>query len=311
MKVLVTTSSFSAQDPAPKTALSGAGLEIHENPFKRKLTEAEVSALLAEHKPVGLFAGLEPLTAKVLEASRGHLKVISRCGIGLDTVDLDAAKRLGISVFNTPDAPSQAVAELTLGLMLAVLRRIAEADAAVKRGDWKATMGRLLGARTVGVVGLGRIGSRVANLCLAFGCKVLAYDPNDKIMLPDGSERHSYDELIRRSDIVTLHIPLGPGTRNVVGPDEFKKMKKGAVLINASRGGLVDETALLDALKSGQLAGAGIDAFEAEPYLGPLRDLTQVVLTPHMGSAAMECRTRMEQEAADNLIAGLRALGVI
>lgn len=311
MKVLVTTSSFSAQDPAPKTALSCAGLEIQENPFKRKLTEGEVLDLLAQYQPVGLFAGIEPLTAKVLEASSGHLKVISRCGIGLDTVDLAAAKRLGISVFNTPDAPSQAVAELTIGLMLAVLRRIAEADAAVKRGDWKATMGRLLGARTVGVVGLGRIGTRVARLCLAFGCKVLAYDPNGKLMGPDGTDRPSYDELIRRSDVISLHVPLEAGTRGLIGHNELEKMKKGSVLINASRGGLVDETALLESLKSGHLAGAGLDTFDQEPYLGPLRDLRQVVLTPHMGSAAMECRTRMEQEAADNLIAGLRALGVI
>ncbi|MEK7234707.1 MAG: phosphoglycerate dehydrogenase [Elusimicrobiota bacterium] len=311
MKILVTTSSFSQQDPAARAALTGAGFEIHENPFKRKLTEAEVLSLLAQHKPVGLFAGIEPLTAKALEASASHLKVISRCGIGLDTVDLDAAKRLGIKVFNTPDAPSQAVAELTIGLMLAVLRRIAEADAAVRRGDWKTMMGRLLGSRTVGVVGLGRIGSRVAKLASAFGSPVLAYEPRDAAAAPAGTKRASLEEVLKGSDIITLHVPMSPENKNLIDASRIAAMKPGAILINASRGGLVDEAALLQALKDKRLSGAGLDTFEGEPYKGPLKELPQVVLTPHMGSAAEECRSRMEREAADNLIVGLRALGVI
>jgi D-3-phosphoglycerate dehydrogenase len=311
MKVLVTTSSFSLQDPAPKAALIGAGFEIQENPFKRKLTEGEVLNLLAKHKPVGMFAGVEPLTAKVLEASASHLKVISRCGIGLDTVDMDAAKRLGIQVFNTPDAPSQAVAELAIGLMLAVLRRIAEGDAAVRRGDWKPMMGRLLGSRTVGVVGLGRIGARVAKLASAFGSPVLAYEPRADAPVPEGTRRVALDELVKNADIVTVHVPMCPENKNLIDASRIASMKAGAILINASRGGLVDEAALLQALKDKRLSGAGLDTFEDEPYKGPLKDLPQVVLTPHMGSAAEECRSRMEREAADNLIAGLRALGVI
>lgn len=311
MKVLVTTSSFSQQDPAPKAALTNAGFEIHENPFKRKLTETEILNLLAQHKPVGLFAGVEPLTATVLEASASHLKVISRCGIGLDTIDLDAARRLGIKVFNTPDAPSQAVAELTIGLMLAVLRRIAEADAAVRRGNWKPTMGRLLGARTVGIVGLGRIGARVASLCAAFGSPVLAHDLRPDATLPAGTKRASLDEVLKNSDIITLHMPMSAENKHLINACRLASMKPGSALINASRGGLVDEASLLDALKQGHLAGAALDVFENEPYKGPLRDLPQIVLTPHMGSAAAECRARMELEAADNLIAGLRALGII
>ncbi len=311
MKVLATTSSFAQQDPAPKAALIGAGLQIVENPFKRKLTELEVINLLSEHAPVGLFAGVEPLTAKVLEASASHLKVISRCGIGLDTVDLDAAKRLGIKVFNTPDAPSQAVAELAIGLMLAVLRRIAEGDAAIRRGDWKPMMGRLLGSRTVGVVGLGRIGARVAKLASAFGSPVLVYEPRADAPVPEGAKRASLDDLIKNSDIVTVHVPMSPENKNLLSAARINTMKPGAILINASRGGLVDEAALLQALKDKRLSGAGLDTFEDEPYKGPLKDLTQVVLTPHMGSAAEECRSRMEREAADNLITGLRALGVI
>lgn len=311
MNILITTSSFSAWDPAPKETLLRAGFTVHENPFKRKLTEAEVIDLLARHKPVGLLAGLEPLTAKVLEASVGHLKAVSRCGVGLDTVDLEAARRLGIRVFNTPDAPSQAVVELTLGLILAVLRRIAEADAAVRRGDWKTTMGRLLGSRTVGVVGLGRIGSRVAALCAAFGCPVLAYDPRPDAALPAGVKKAAFEELLKASDIVTLHVPLNAENKHLLDSRRLGLMRPGGVLINASRGGLVDEEALAAALKEGRLSGAGLDTFETEPYRGPLRELSQVVLTPHMGSAAEECRSLMEREAADNLIAGLRAMGVL
>lgn len=309
--VLVTTSSFGAHDLGPKAALREAGFEVHENSLRRKLKEEEVLELLRRHKPLGMIAGVEPLTERVLEAASGHLKVISRCGIGTDTVDLEAAKRLGIRVFNTPDAPSQAVAELTVALMLAVLRRVCEADRALRRGEWKPLMGRLLGSRTVGVVGLGRIGARVAALVQAFGTQVLGHDPRGDLPAMPGVKRTGLDELIAETDIITLHVPISKENKHLINARRLSAMRKGAVLINTSRGGLVDEQALAEALKSGRLAGAGLDTFEEEPYQGPLKDLPQVTLTCHMGSAAEECRTRMEKEAADNLISGLRSLGVI
>lgn len=307
--VLATTSSFAAEHPAPREALLSAGLEVRTNPHGRKLTEAEVLALLAEHRPAGLFAGVEPLTARVLEAAKPHLKAISRCGVGLESVDLAAAERLGIPVLSTPEAPSPAVAELAVGHMLAVLRSIPAADRALRAGTWKALQGRLLGDKTVGVVGMGRIGARVAKLCLGFGCRVLGCD--ERPFDAPGVEKADLETLLARSDVVTLHVPLMPSTRGLLGADRLARMKKGAVLVNVSRGGLVDEAALLEALKSGRLSGAGLDVFETEPYDGPLKALDNVVLTAHMGSAAKECRARMEAEAAANLVAALRRLGVI
>ncbi len=302
--VLVSTSSFAAADPASKEALLRAGLTVRENPHRRKLTEAEIAQLLSSHRPAGLLAGMEPLTAAVLEGAKEHLKVISRCGVGLENVDLKAAARWGIRVFNTPDAPSQAVAELTVGLMLAVLRRVCEADRALRSGEWKPHLGALLGTRTVGVVGHGRIGGRVAQLCRAFGCPVLAHDPRP--FEAPGVQRVSLSELLERSDVITLHAP---GDRPLIGREALSRAKPGAVLINTARGGLVDEAALLEALESGRLSGAGLDALDPEPYSGALLRFPNVVCTPHMGSAARECRAQMEREAALNLIEGLRSAG--
>jgi D-3-phosphoglycerate dehydrogenase / 2-oxoglutarate reductase len=309
--VLVTTSSFSQDDATPRQALVSAGLTVFENPFKRKLTESEVSHLLDQHKPVGLLAGVEPLTAKVLEGAKDHLKAVSRCGVGLESVDLEAARRLGIEVLSTPDAPAPAVAELAIALMLSVLRRVSEADRALRAGSWKALQGRLLGDKTVGIVGLGRIGVRVAAICRAFGCRVVACDERRDIAAPEGVSWRDLDTLLAESDVITLHVPLLPATRGMLGQERLMRMKKGAVLINVSRGGLVSEPALVDALTSGHLGGAGLDVFEKEPYSGPLTKLDNVVLTAHMGSAAKECRVRMETEAAENLVAGLRRSGVL
>ncbi|MFI5346414.1 MAG: NAD(P)-dependent oxidoreductase [Elusimicrobiota bacterium] len=306
--VLVTTSSFCAQDPLPRRTLAAAGYSVVENPFKRKLTEDEVSGLLAEHRPVGMIAGVEPLTGRVIEGAAAHLKAISRCGVGLDSVDLSAAARLGIPVLSTPEAPSPAVAELTIALALAVLRRVAEADRAVRAGQWKALPGRLLGARKVGIVGLGRIGSKVAALAAAFGAEVYGCDRDD-VPVPVGVKRVSFEQLLPLVDVLTLHVPIAPETRHLLDARRLALLPRGAIVINASRGGLVDEEALADALRSGALGGAGLDVFEAEPYKGPLKDMPQVVLTAHMGSAAEECRTRMEREAADNLVAALERRG--
>lgn len=304
--VLVTTASFCASDSGPRELLARSGLAVRENPYKRKLSTEEAMALLREHAPVGLLAGLELLNARVLEACAGHLKVVSRCGAGLDTVDLETARRLGIKVYNTPEAPSQAVAELAVALILAVLRRVCEADRSLRRGEWKPLQGRLLGERSVGVVGLGRIGAKVARLVSAFGAKVLGADPGPAVSTPKGVARVDLAKLLRDADVVTLHLPGNKENAPLLNKRRLGAMRPGGVLINTSRASLVDEAALLAALKSGRLAGAGLDVFEAEPYQGPLKDLPQVVLTCHMGSAAQECRARMEREAAENLLRGLR-----
>lgn len=288
--------------------LETQGFEIVTNPHGRRLTEHEVRALLTPDT-AGMVAGVEPLTGDVLRHATG-LKVISRCGVGLDSVDLQTARALGIQVFSTPDAPSAAVAELTLGLMLGLLRRISEADQNIRRGVWQPLMGSLMSGKTAGLIGYGRIGTKVGRLVAAFGCRVLAYD----IQVPGretGARLCDLDELLREADIVSLHLPYEAATHHLMDKERIAQMKPGAVLINTSRGGLVDETALLGALKSGRLFGAALDTFEQEPYRGPLAEMPQVLLTAHMGSYAREARAEMETEAVENLVRGLAECGVV
>lgn len=307
-KILITTSSFNIGAAEPLGRLKNAGFEIVMNPHGRKLDEKEVEVLLRDDV-VGMIAGTEPLTGRVLRGAK-NLKVVSRCGIGLDSVDIIAAKECGIGVYNTPDAPSVAVAELTLGLVLGVLRRISQADREIRDGKWKPLMGRLLAARTVGVIGYGRVGRRVAKLAHAFGARVLAAD----IIQPDSdgvSEIYSLDRLLAEADVVTLHMPLQKSSTYFMDAPRIASMKRGAVLVNTARGGLVDEIALVAALHEGHLAGAALDTFEKEPYSGPLSGFPQVILTAHMGSYAEEARGIMEREAADNLVKGLVTHGVM
>ena len=307
-RILITTSSFDTEHNIPLQHLRESGCQLVPNPHGRRLTEAEAADLLG-NDIVGVIAGVEPLTRAVIGKAR-LLKVISRCGIGLDSVDLDAAAERGIKVYNTPGAPVSAVAELTLALMLDLLRRVGQADRSLRQGEWKQLMGNLLSFQTVGIIGFGRIGRRVAGLTHAFGAKILVHD---KIMtnVPAYCEATDFDSLLQRSDIVTLHVPLLPELRHMIGRAQLARMKRGAYLINAARGGLVDEAALLESLQAGALAGAALDTFEEEPYRGPLTAMPQVLLTAHMGSYARESRIQMEQEAAHNLLLGLTSLGVI
>lgn len=281
--------------------------KIITNSFGRKLTEDEVLDML-KNNVVGMIAGVEPLTKRVLESVKS-LRVISRCGIGLDSVDTDVAQKLNIKVFNTPSAPVAAVAELTIALILDVLRKVSQTDRTIRQGYWKQFMGSLLASKTVGVIGCGRIGSKVSKLLKAFNAQVLVTDQRHVLVAPD-IINCQLDELLNRSDIITLHIPYGPSTHHFIQHERIMKMKAGSILINASRGGLIDEQALFNALQSGHLAGAGLDTFEEEPYNGPLITLPQVVLTAHMGSYAKETRTQMEREAAENLLEGLTAAGL-
>ena len=297
-RILIGPSSFGVVDAAPLERLTAAGFAVQPNPFGRKLTEQELTALLPG--VVGLVAGLEPLNASVLKQS--DLRAISRSGVGMSNVDLDAAKRLGIVVRNTPDAPTAAVAELTLGAMLALLRQIVPMSADLHAGRWTRSPGAQLEGRTVAVVGFGRIGRRVSALLLAFGAKVIAIDPHVHAVEPP-IELLSLGEALRRADIVTVHAS---GEDAVLRQAELLLLKPGALVLNGGRGGLVEEKALCAALESGRVAGAWIDTFHDEPYSGPLTRYSQVLLTPHVGSFTVECRRRMEMEAVENL---LNALG--
>ncbi|KIO50439.1 phosphoglycerate dehydrogenase [Nitrosospira sp. NpAV] len=307
-KLVISTSSFDVDNNPHLQYLQREGMDIAGNPYKRKLTEDEAIELLGADT-VGMIAGIEPLTERVL-ASAKKLKVISRCGSGLDSVDLAAAKRYGIAVLNTPEAPAQAVAELTMGLILAALRRICQIDRQVRTEEWPRTQGQLLAAQSVGIIGLGRVGGRVARLCQAFDARVVAHDSYVK-QPPQGIELVPLEQLLAEADIVSLHLTYDADTHHLLNGETFARMKPGAVVINTARGGLIDETALAEALACGQLSAAALDVFEQEPYHGPLLKCDNIILTSHIGSLARESRQRMEIEAAENLRQGLVNAGLM
>ncbi len=295
MKLLITTSSFDLN-------LIPKDFKTILNPYKRKLTEGELIELIKEHNPDALIAGVEPITKEVLSIAK-NLKVISRCGIAMESIDLEDAKRRGIIVTNTPDAPTPAVAELTVGIILDIYRKITISSTSIKKGEWVRPMGNFLRGKTVGLIGCGRIGKYVANILSAFGCEIIGYDTyfiENEII-----KKETFDNILRKSDIISLHLPLTNETTNIIGVDELSKMKKSAILINVSRGGLIDEGALYDALKLGKIAGAGLDCFVEEPYTGKLIELDNVVLTAHIGSYAKEGRIIQEEQSVKNLIASI------
>lgn len=306
-KIVISTSSFDISNNPYIKRLTKGGMQIVLNPYQRKLSEDEILALLGDDT-IGLLAGIEPLTKKVLNSAHG-LKVIARCGAGLDSVDLDAARQNDILVSNTPEAPAQAVSELTMGLILSVLRQIGSTHRLIQDGQWPRTQGNLLAAQTVGIIGLGHIGRRVADLCLAFGAKVIAHDPYLKQAHLD-IPLLQFEQLIKAANVISLHIPYSQNTHHLISADTISLMKPGTILINAARGGLIDENALIEALKSGHIAGAALDVFEQEPYQGPLLNYNNVVMTSHIGSLAKESRQRMELEAAENLLSGLIKVGL-
>lgn len=307
-KILITTSSFDVSNLHHKNILHESGFEFVINPYKRRLSEEEVSLLLTKDI-VGMIAGVEPLTRNVLTSAKS-LKVISRCGIGLDNVDLNAASDLGIRVCNTPDAPTQAVVELTIALILNLLRNISNSNRQIREKSWKPQMGTLLAGKCVGIIGFGRIGRGVAQLMAAFGAKVFVYDT---VQLVSSLNVYpmSLEALLSESDIVSLHVPITQENYHLIGEEQIHCMKPTAYLINTSRGGLIDEQALYHALLENRLAGAGLDVFEQEPYRGPLCDLSNVIMTAHMGSYARECRIKQEKEAAINLVDALTELNLL
>jgi len=305
MRVFISTSSFAEYDKLPLKLLNDAGMNVQLNPYQRKLTKDECLSLYNDID--GLIAGTEALTAGILKSSR-NLRVISRCGAGTDSIDMEAAKELGIKVFTTPDAPTQAVAELTIGLILNLVRGISLEDRSVRSGGWQKNMGNLLSKKTLGILGLGRIGKRVVELTQPFNLKYIAWDNSPDRHFADkyGIEFTGLDELLTKADIVTIHLSYASELKGIIGGRELKLMKRDAFLLNTARGGLVDEGALSNALKERRIAGAALDVFEQEPYTGPLAKLDNVILTPHIGSYAVESRVDMEVQAVKNLIKGLK-----
>jgi D-3-phosphoglycerate dehydrogenase len=273
------------------------------NPFGRRLDKKET--LKVCEGCLGIVAGTELYDAPILKGL-SCVKVISRCGAGTENIDKEEALRRGIQIYNTPDAPTLAVAELTIGLILNLLRKICGMDARIHGGKWQKQMGNLLWGKKAGILGFGRIGQKVAHLLAPFGAEIAYCDiETKKCGVP--CTKKALEELLPWADIVTIHISLSPGRkRYIMGKNELALMRPGSWLVNVSRGGAVDEDALRHELGTGRLAGAALDVFESEPYKGPLKDMDNVILTPHVGSCAREARVNMEKEAVENLLKGLR-----
>jgi D-3-phosphoglycerate dehydrogenase len=305
-KILIATRSFGSTSSAPWEVLRQAGCELVRTDMTQPMSEARLIDLLAGVD--GAIIGVVPMTAHVLE-NAPTLKVVSMHGVGVDHIDLQAASRLGIVVANCLGSNDQSVADLTLGLMISAARDIPRADGALRQGGWGSFQGRELWNKTLGLVGLGYVGRAVARRALGFDMKILAYDPYVDPQRAGLSALSfvALDELIRESDFISLHAPLTEETRHMIGAAQFAAMKPGAYLINTARGGLVDEQALYQALSSGQIAGAALDVYAAEPPAGsPLLKLDNIVLTPHIAAHTQEAIERMSVMAARNVLLALQ-----
>ncbi|MFH1772673.1 MAG: phosphoglycerate dehydrogenase [Candidatus Omnitrophota bacterium] len=304
MKVLITTSTFGKFESSVLDPLKEKGLEIVQNPFGRKMTAKET---IDYYGPdiAGVIAGTEPITKDVINRAKS-LKVISRCGIGVDNIDMVAVKAKGIQVYKTLDPVVDAVAELTLAHIFSLLRKIPLVDRNIRCGIWNKPMGNLLKGKTIGFVGLGNIAKKVVELTGSFYLKYLAYDINHDNNFADKFSIQYVDlnSLLKNSDIISIHLPINENTKNLINRDNLELIKPCALLINTSRGGIVDEKALYDYLSENKIGGAALDVFENEPYKGHLKDLDNVILSSHIGSYAKEARVAMEFMAVDNLLKG-------
>jgi len=306
-RLLVTPTSYGKNDARLKTELEEVVGQIVYNPTGKPLSSAEVANLLPMVD--GYIAGLDVIDRAALEKA-DKLKVIARYGVGVDNVDLEAAKEKGIIVTNTPGANSASVAELALGLILALARQIPEAAQAIQQGKWPRLSGVSLEGKTIGILGLGAIGKQLARRLYGFDCRILAYDPcaDKEFAVKNNIQLESMEQVISQSDFVSLHLPLLPETRGLVNSEFLAKMKKNSFLVNTSRGEAVDEKALLEALQTGHLRGAALDAFTVEPPdpNNPLLHLPQVIATPHLGAQTDGATSNMGWIAMKDCLAVLK-----
>ena len=303
-KIFISTTSFGQFSTEPFELLSSKNIEYKINDKGRKLTEEELPKMLKNID--GVIAGTEVYSKNTLD-QLPELKVISRVGIGLDNIDLDYVQKKNITVLKTSTSPSAAVAELTLGLILDLLRKITFHNNNLKNKIWKKEMGSLLYNKTLGVIGLGRVGKELIKLLKGFDLTFFAHDIDEDVAFSKkfNIKYCNLDDLLSKSDIIVIHLSLSDQTKKIINLSALKKMKKPGIIINTSRGEVVDEDGLLYAIKNNIIAGAGLDVFNKEPYNGPLSKYSNVIITPHIGSYAKEVRVRMELESVKNLIRNL------
>ena len=298
--VFVTLSTFAEYAQTPIELLIKGGYPYRVNPSGKRMAPAEVIAAAGDC--TGLIAGVELYSEATLD-QLPYLKCISRVGVGIDSIDQEACRKRGIAILNTPDEPAIAVAELTIGCILSLLRKLNTLTDFAKSRQWKRIPGNLLKGKLVGIIGLGRIGRRVAVLLQAFGVRIVAYDPvqDDRWAQENGVVYITQERLLQSADVVCLHASGGDGTLRI-GHAELNIMKQGALLINMARGNMVDDVELAQALMSGRIGGAALDVFPEEPYTGPLCDCQQIIMTPHEATLTIETRIAMENRAVKNLI---------
>lgn len=299
LKVGISVSSFGVADASPVELLKAEGFEIKPNPYGRRLTEEEIGEFIQGVD--GIISGLEPLNRKVL-SQNPHLKAIARVGIGIDNVDLQAAEEFNIKVSNTPDGPTEAVAEAVLTYLLALLRRVPEIDRDMHKGVWVKKLCKSIHGLRVTIIGFGRIGRRVAQLLSDLGAIISVVDPylSDSGMLPYPVV--SLADGLVSAEAISIHAS---GTDTILGEHEFSLIKNGCYLLNAARGSLVCEKSLIRSLNSETLAGVWFDTFWKEPYQGPLIGHSKAILSPHLATFTDQCRFSMETQAARNLISDL------
>ncbi len=301
MRAVVTYGGFAIDHPDCGGALRDAGFELEVSPRDHDRSAQEMIGLV--DGAFAVIADADPFDETVFAAAP-DLRIIARCGVGLDSIDLDAAARAGVAVTITPEVNNEAVADHTLALILAAVRRLGEQDAIVRGGGWRSfdTVSWQLHGATVGIVGYGAIGRAVARRLAGFGVELLVHDP-----FVDDVEGTDLDELLVRSDVVTLHMPLTPQTRGIVDARAIALMKPDAVIVNTARGPVIDQDALIDALRGGRLGAAGLDVFAVEPPLGsPLLELPNVILSPHVGGISDASNLAMSRMATASVLDALQ-----
>lgn len=284
--------------------LKGLGIEVVEN---TSIEKEELAGIIADFEGV-IVRSRTKIREDLIDIAAGSVKFIVRAGVGLDNIDVEHAKEKGIEVINTPEASTNGVAELAVAHMLALLRHIPQATAAMKKGEWpkKQLKGNELGSCTVGIIGLGRIGRRTAELVKGFGASVIGYDPYVEEVQGIDAKMVELDELLASSDIISLHLPHTDETHHLIGEKELEKMKKSSYLVNCARGGIIDEDALYNALKNESIRGGALDVFEVEPPTDlKLMELNNFICTPHLGAQAVESSNRVGEEVVKKVASKL------
>ena len=290
LKILISSRSFGKINSGALELLKKNGLKPIINPYGKKLSEDEILNLMQDS--IGIIAGTEKITEKII-SSNSDLKVISRYGIGIDNIDLKTA--------------------LTITLILSLYKKITNVDKNLKQNKWKPEIGNMLTDKSVGVLGLGRIGKKLTQFLDPFNVKILAYDlhPDTDFIKENNIKLTNLKTMLSKSDIITIHIPLNEKTKYIIDEEELSLMKEKAILINTARGGLINEQALYDFLKTKKIAGAAIDVFENEPNVGKLKELENIILTPHVATYTIETRKNMELTAVRNIINGLKEADIL